>query len=70
MKQVLEGLFALEANKVVHCDIKPLNIFMKSLEPKYEICIGDFGISKVLMPGEICYKMNGTPSYMAPEIFS
>jgi len=30
--------------------------------------IGDFGVSRKLRTGEICYEQCGTPAYIAPEL--
>lgn len=44
--QIFNGLYALYNKKIIHCDIKPENIFVKR-EPgnKYTFKIGDFGFA-------------------------
>jgi hypothetical protein len=52
---------------VVHCDVKPDNIFLdQNLEPK----IADFGLAKILSRGDSSQKVSrirGTMGYIAPE---
>ncbi|MBT7443418.1 MAG: serine/threonine protein kinase [Methylococcales bacterium] len=63
MQQVLSGLGYTHDREIIHCDIKPQNIFvMRGLKAK----IADFGIAK------IAYKEGednpaGSPQYMSPE---
>ena len=33
-----------------------------------EIKIGDFGVSRKMKFGEICFEQSGTPAYIAPEL--
>lgn len=50
----------------MHRDIKLDNILLTS-EGKVKIC--DFGVSKLVKPGDIMMEQCGTPAYIAPEIF-
>ncbi len=44
--QIFDGLLALYNNQIIHCDIKPENIFVKrELDGKYIFKIGDFGFA-------------------------
>ncbi|MEZ4336133.1 MAG: serine/threonine-protein kinase [Sandaracinaceae bacterium] len=71
--QLLEGLGAAHAARVVHRDLKPANIFLtKSPDGGAFVKILDFGISKVFEPGKVAALTQtgavlGTPAYMAPE---
>ncbi|MCL2672275.1 MAG: protein kinase [Clostridiales bacterium] len=57
-----EGLHALHKNGIVHCDIKPSNIFLG--ENSEKAVIGDCGISGYLGPeGKFIDKIRGTPEY-------
>ncbi len=71
--QLLEGLGAAHAARVVHRDLKPANIFLtRGRDGQPFVKILDFGISKVFEPGKVAGMTKtgavlGTPAYMAPE---
>lgn len=59
------GLGYLHKKKVLHRDLKALNIFLtKSLEVK----IGDLGVAKALTQTSFAKTYIGTPYYLSPEI--
>lgn len=60
---ILNGMICLHAGRVLHRDIKPENILMDGDEPK----LADFGISRVVNPGEAASTVTGTYPYMSPE---
>ncbi len=67
------GLTAAHAHGVIHGDLKPANVFLRSDEAgAARVKLLDFGLSKVLglerltRTGELI----GTPSYMAPELLT
>lgn len=55
----------------MHRDLKPANIFLTKKEDKYQIKIGDFGLSTKLND-EDNFKSSivGTPAYVSPEVFT
>ena len=67
LKQIINGLDALNKNFILHRDLKPQNIFFHNGEVK----IGDFGFCKQLRGrGDMAKTMLGSPIYMAPEILT
>jgi serine/threonine-protein kinase len=72
--QVCEGLAAAHARDVIHCDIKPANIFLqKDAEGRdYTVKILDLGIGRLFAGGRAVGLdapgiVAGTPEYMSPE---
>ena len=55
----------------MHRDLKPENILVECDEATNEVIhvkITDFGLSKIIVPGEIMFESCGTPAYVAPEV--
>ena len=65
-KQIIKGLQYIHKKKIVHRDIKLDNVLI-DLTNTVKIC--DFGVSRILQPGDTMYEHCGTPAYIAPEIF-
>ncbi|CAK9083581.1 Serine/threonine-protein kinase Nek1 (Never in mitosis A-related kinase 1) (NimA-related protein kinase 1), partial [Durusdinium trenchii] len=66
--QLLLALSHIHGQKILHRDLKPLNIF---LTRQWIVKLGDFGISKVLESTTLGAQTTiGTPLYLAPEICS
>lgn len=64
--KIAEGLQHAHVHKIVHCDIKPLNILLdKNLNPK----IADFGIAKMVSNQTLVYtdSIMGSVHYISPE---
>ena len=64
--KISEGLQHAHNHKIVHCDIKPLNILLdKNLNPK----IADFGIAKMVSNQTLVYtnSIMGSVHYISPE---
>ncbi|XP_063695421.1 uncharacterized protein LOC134826848 [Bolinopsis microptera] len=53
---------------IIHCDIKPDNIFVKA-RLKTSFILGDFGFAVALSPGEVFTLKGSTPSFLPPEWF-
>ena len=66
--KILTALYYIHSYGIIHRDIKPENILMTSLDNNADIKILDFGLSKILGPGEYCIEPYGTLSYVAPEV--
>ena len=66
LRKILDGLKYMHSKGVVHCDLKPLNIFLDhNDEPK----IGDFGLATAVLDTSKTQDI-GTIQYMAPEVYS
>ena len=63
--QTLIGLNYLHTKKIIHRDIKLLNLFMTKDK---KIKIGDMGMSTILEGDELINTRVGTPLYIAPEL--
>ncbi len=68
LSQLLNGLSYAHTNGIVHRDIKPDNLIFT---PDGTLKIMDFGVARLESSSlTMAGSMMGTPSYMAPEIFS
>ena len=63
--KILIGLAELHKNKILHRDLKTMNIF---LTKKLDIKIGDFGVAKILSQSNFANTIIGTPYYLSPEL--
>lgn len=64
--QVCLGLRYMHSKRVLHRDIKAMNIFLKR---GMTIRIGDFGVAKTLLnEKEFTTTLTGTPFYFSPEV--
>jgi serine/threonine-protein kinase len=64
MRQILEGLTAAHAKKIIHRDVKPENIFLFAGD---HVRIGDFGIACLADENLNRETSSGTLGFMAPE---
>lgn len=56
--------YANQSKRLVHCDLKPANVFVAS---SGTVKVGDFGLA--VTEGTVIHTQSGTPPYMAPEQF-
>ncbi|KAF2076348.1 hypothetical protein CYY_002354 [Polysphondylium violaceum] len=64
--QLVQGLYYLHSNRVIHRDIKSQNILISSTG-RLKIC--DFGFAKTISSHSVMLtSLKGTPLYLAPEI--
>ena len=65
--KILLGIAEIHKNRIIHRDIKPLNIFIKN-EENFDIKIGDLGEGKLLLKNSYTDTLNlGTEIYKSPE---
>ena len=62
------AVYFLHEYGIVHRDLKPENILMISNSNNADIRLVDFGLGKIIGPGEMCTEPFGTISYVAPEV--
>ena len=60
------GLATLHKSKILHRDLKSLNIFLT--KKHLDIKIGDFGVAKILTTTGFAKTIIGTPYYLSPEL--
>ncbi len=69
--QAADVLVAVHGAGIVHCDLKPDNLFLVrdlSHRSRYRAMVIDFGVASPRDPGGAApRRVIGTPSYMAPE---
>jgi serine/threonine protein kinase len=68
--ELAKGLAAAHAKGVVHCDLKPENVFLVNAEAEPgKVKILDFGVARMTGTSGIvgAGTAGGTPAYMAPE---
>ena len=56
---------------IVHRDLKPENILIEQNPNDNSVTkvkLTDFGLSKIISPGELMFDACGTPAYVAPEV--
>jgi len=68
MYQLASGIRYLHGFGILHRDLKPENIMLSENTDKGIIKIMDFGLSKIMGPGEKVADGFGTLSFVAPEV--
>lgn len=68
MQQLGSGLWVLHSHNIIHRDLKPQNILLSIPSSDAVLKIADFGLSRVVPPGEYADTVCGSSLYMAPEV--
>ena len=66
--EIATAIYYLHQFGIAHRDLKPENILMTSSSDDADPKLVDFGLSKIIGPGETCADPFGTLSYVAPEV--
>jgi len=68
MYKLCKAVFYVHSYGIAHRDIKPENVLLTSEDENADIRLLDFGLSKIVGPGQKCTEPYGTLTYCAPEI--
>ncbi|KAJ4966102.1 hypothetical protein NE237_017951 [Protea cynaroides] len=67
-RQLGAGLQVVRAHHIIHRDLKPENILLSTPDSDAVLKIADFGLSRIVHPGDFVENVCGSPMYMAPEV--
>ncbi|XP_058088402.1 serine/threonine-protein kinase ATG1t isoform X2 [Magnolia sinica] len=68
IQQLGTGLEVLHAHHIIHRDLKPENILLSTSDSDSVLKIADFGLARIVHPGDYAETVCGSPLYMAPEV--
>jgi len=65
---MIKALNYIHERQIIHLDLKPQNIMMRSRRDEFKIKLIDFGLARKLERGRVKTGFVGTVGFMAPEI--
>ncbi|XP_072771407.1 serine/threonine-protein kinase Chk2 [Nerophis lumbriciformis] len=68
--QMLQAVQYLHSNGIIHRDLKPENVLLSSQDDDCLVKVTDFNQSRILGEAVLMRTLCGTPSYLAPEVFT
>jgi len=68
VKEIVKGLNFIHERQIVHLDLKPANIMLRTKEDEFKLKLIDFGLARRLTNGHVKVGFCGTVGFMAPEI--
>lgn len=69
MQDLLSALAYLHERRLIHCDIKPDNLFLRSSHGGLQCFLGDLGATCTVREAKEGKHRTGSPAYTAPERF-
>jgi len=66
-QQIMSGVDYIHRHLIIHRDLKPENLLLDS---DLNVKIADFGLSNMMMDGELLRTSCGSPNYASPEVLS
>lgn len=66
--QIVEAVMFIHSKEVIHRDIKPTNVLMKTVNGTVVVKLGDFGVGNVAATLGYFKTCIGSLNYMAPEV--
>jgi len=66
--EMIKALNYIHERQIIHLDLKPQNIMMRSRRDEFKIKLIDFGLARKLERGRVKTGFVGTVGFMAPEI--
>jgi serine/threonine protein kinase len=66
--KMLQALEYLHQNNIAHCDLKPKNLLLRTVDNDESVVLADFGFASRFYSPNSLNKQCGTPYFVAPEI--
>ena len=72
LEMIVDAMISIHSKKIIHCDLKPSNFVFKNDEnDNIKVMVMNFILAKFEKESSpINSKKNGTPAYMAPEVWN